>query len=282
VTDIGERMASAPGAVRTESPRRLAPRALAWVLGVVGCVVAIAAWTLLSQLLAHGGGVINRLPGPLPVARELARYASSDLGPDLAFSLRVFAIGWLIGAASAAAAGLLLGRARWLGNVFLPVVEAIRPVSSIAWVPLSIVWFGFGLTSKVFLVGLAVFLVVIVYAVDGSRRVPADLERTATMLGMNAWQRFRSLVLPGTLAEVLIGSRVALMAGWGTVIVAELVAADSGLGAHLISVEQSYDVPAVIATMLCFGVSGLLMNGAFSFAERRLMPWRHDGEMLDR
>jgi taurine transport system permease protein len=275
-------MANAPSAVRSESPRRLAPRALAWVLGVVGCGVAIAAWTLLSHLLAHGGGVINRLPGPLAVARELAGYASSDLGQDLAFSLRVFAIGWLIGAASAAAAGLLLGRARWLGNVFLPIVEAIRPVSSIAWVPLSIVWFGFGLTSKVFLVGLAVFLVVIVYAVDGSRRVPADLERTATMLGMNAWQRFRSLVLPGTLAEVLIGSRVALMAGWGTVIVAELVAADSGLGAHLISVEQSYDVPAVIATMLCFGVSGLLMNGAFSFAERRLMPWRHDGEMLDR
>jgi taurine transport system permease protein len=275
-------MANAPGAVRSESPRRLAPRALAWVLGAAGCGIAIAAWTLLSQLLAHGGGVINRLPGPIAVARELARYASSDLGQDLAFSLRVFSIGWLIGATSAAAAGLLLGRARWLGNVFLPVVEAIRPVSSIAWVPLSIVWFGFGLTSKVFLVGLAVFLVVIVYAVDGSRRVPADLERTATMLGMNAWQRFRSLVLPGTLAEVLIGSRVALMAGWGTVIVAELVAADSGLGAHLISVEQSYDVPAVIATMLCFGVSGLLMNGAFSFAERRLMPWRHDGEMLDR
>jgi taurine transport system permease protein len=275
-------MASAPRSVATTSPRRLPPRALAWVLGAAGGVVAIAAWTLLSQRLAHGGGVINRLPGPLAVARELVQYAGSELVKDLAFSLRVFAIGWLIGAAGAAVTGLLLGRARWLGNVFLPVVEAIRPVSSIAWVPLSIVWFGFGLTSKVFLVGLAVFLVVIVYAVDGSRRVPPDLERTATMLGMSAWQRFRSLVLPGTLAEVLIGSRVALMAGWGTVIVAELVAADSGLGAHLISVEQSYDVPAVIATMICFGVTGLMMNGAFSYAERRLMPWRQDGETLDR
>jgi ABC-type nitrate/sulfonate/bicarbonate transport system permease component len=158
----------------------------------------------------------------------------------------------------------------------LPIVEAIRPVSSIAWVPLSIVWFGFGLTSKVFLVALAVFLVVIVYAVDGSRRVPADLARTATMLGMNGWQRFRSLILPGTLAEVLIGSRVSLMAGWGTVIVAELVAADFGLGAHLIAVEQSYNVPAVIATMICFGLTGYLMNAGFSVLERALMPWRRD------
>jgi ABC-type nitrate/sulfonate/bicarbonate transport system permease component len=149
-------------------------------------------------------------------------------------------------------------------------------VSSIAWVPLSIVWFGFGLGGKVFLVALAVFLVVIVYAIDGSRRVSPALERTATMLGMNGWQRFRSLVLPGTLTEVLIGSRVALMAGWGTVIVAELVAADSGLGAHLISVEQSYDVPAVMAAMACFGITGFLMNALFVRVERRIMPWRHD------
>jgi ABC-type nitrate/sulfonate/bicarbonate transport system permease component len=66
------------------------------------------------------------------------------------------------------------------------------------------------------------------------------------------------------------------MAGWGTVIVAELVAADSGLGAHLIAVQQSYDVPAVMATMACFGIAGFLMNALFSTLERRLVPWRHD------
>lgn len=251
-------------------------RVTAWSFGGAGVLVALAIWTLLSNVLASGGGVINRLPDPLTVARELASYASTDLGRDLLFSLRVFVIGWLIGAISATLVGLTLGRVKTLGNIALPIVEAIRPVSSIAWVPLSIVWFGFGLTSKVFLVALAVFLVVIVYAVDGSRRVPADLQRTALMLGMSGWQRFRSLILPGTLAEVLIGSRVSLMAGWGTVIVAELVAADYGLGAHLIAVEQSYNVPAVIATMICFGLTGYLMNAGFSRVERWLMPWRQD------
>ena len=238
--------------------------------------MALVVWTLLAYVLASGGGVINRLPTPLRVLRDLARYASGDLVRDLLFSLRVFAIGWLVGAVGATVVGLVLGRVRLLGGIFIPVIEAIRPVSSIAWVPLSIVWFGFGLSGKVFLVGLAVFLVVIVYAIDGSRRISSDLERTATMLGMNEWQRFRSLVLPGTLTEVLIGSRVALMAGWGTVIVAELVAADSGLGAHLIAVEQSYDVPAVMAAMVCFAFTGFLMNALFTRIERRVMPWRHD------
>jgi ABC-type nitrate/sulfonate/bicarbonate transport system permease component len=252
------------------------PRAQAWLLGCAGVLVALAIWTLLAQWLATGGGVINRLPPPWRVLRDLVAYASGELWRDLLFSLRVFTIGWVLGATSATLVGLTLGRVPMLGNVLIPVIEAIRPVSSIAWVPLSIVWFGFGLTSKVFLVGLAVFLVVIVYAIDGSRRIPHDLERTATMLGMSGWQRFRALVLPGTFTEVLIGSRVALMAGWGTVIVAELVAADSGLGAHLIAVQQSYNVPAVMATMLCFALTGFLMNAAFARIEQRLMPWRHD------
>ena len=275
-------MATTPDRIATNADERLPPRVVAWLFGVAGTSVALLAWIVLSRLLAHGGGVINRLPGPLAVVRELVQYAGKDLVHDLLASLHVFAIGWIVGAASAALVGLVLGRAAHLGNVFLPIVEAIRPVSSIAWVPLSIVWFGFGLTSKVFLVGLAVFLVVIVYAVDGSRRVPDDLERTATMLGMSGWRRFCSVVLPGTLCEVLIGSRVALMSGWGTVIVAELVAADSGLGAHLIGVEQSYDVPAVMATMICFAVTGFAMNAAFTLAERRLLPWRHDREREDR
>jgi ABC-type nitrate/sulfonate/bicarbonate transport system permease component len=140
-----------------------------------------------------------------------------------------------------------------------------------------VVWFGFGFTSKVFLVGLAVFLVVIVYAIDGARRIPADLHRTATMLGMTSLQRFRALVLPGALTEVLVGARVALMSGWGTVIVAELVAADFGLGAHLVAVQQSYDVAAVMASMACFGLAGFVMNAAFSLFERRALPWRAHG-----
>jgi len=265
-----------PATALVGASERFGPRVQGLIFGCAGVLLALGVWSLLSHLLAGGGGVINRLAGPLTVGRELVAYAVTDLRRDLMSSLEVFVIGWLTGAASATVIGLALGRVHLLGNVFLPVVEAIRPVSSIAWVPLSIVWFGFGLTSKVFLVGLAVFLVVIVYAVDGSSRIRDDLARTAAMLGMNGWERFRHLVLPGTLAEVLIGSRVALMAGWGTVIVAELVAADSGLGAHLIAVQQSYDIPAVMATMICFGLAGFLLNALFTVAEKRLMPWRHD------
>jgi len=205
-------------------------------------------------------------------------YTRGTLWRDLAASLEVFLVGWTIGSFCAAVAGILIGQSRLINAVFGPIVEAMRPVSSIVWVPLAVVWFGFGFTSKIFLVGLAVFLVVIIYAIDGSRRIPGDLHRTATMLGMTSSQRFRALVLPGALTEILIGARVALMSGWGTVIVAELVAADFGLGAHLIAVQQSYNVAAVMASMVCFGLAGFLMNAIFLRLERWVLPWRpHEG-----
>jgi NitT/TauT family transport system permease protein len=125
------------------SPQWLGVRALSWVLGFVGALLALSIWVLLSHVLAGGGGVINRLPGPALVAQKLLIYAKGDLGQDLISSLRVFLVGWLAAVFSATVVGILLGRVRILGAMFLPLVEAIRPVSSIAWVPLSIVWFGF-------------------------------------------------------------------------------------------------------------------------------------------
>lgn len=248
-----------------------------WLLGLAGGIATLLLWTLLAFWLKGGGGVISRLPTPLAVGADLVDYAQGTLWRDLAASLKVFLIGWLLGCVGAALVGMAIGQSHVIGAVFGPIVEALRPVSSIVWVPLAVVWFGFGFTSKIFLVGLAVFLVVIIYAIDGARRVPADLDRTVTMLGMTPMQRFRALVLPGAMTQVLVGARVALMSGWGTVIVAELVAADFGLGAHLIAVQQSYDVAAVMASMVCFGLAGFIMNAIFSRFEQWLLPWRSSG-----
>jgi ABC-type nitrate/sulfonate/bicarbonate transport system permease component len=247
-----------------------------WCYGLLGALAFLAFWTAMSIWLQGGGGVINRLPTPLAVFRELVNYSSTTLWLDLAASLRVFLVGWAAGGVLAILIGILIGRSRIFAAMFGPVVEAIRPISSIVWVPLAVVWFGFGFSSKIFLVGLAVFLVVIVYAIDGSRRIPADLQRTANMLGMSPVRKFTALILPGTLNEVLVGMRVALMSGWGTVIVAELVAADYGLGAQLIAVQQRYDVAAVMATMMCFGLAGFVMNVVFTQAEKHLLPWHRE------
>ncbi|MGM7671582.1 ABC transporter permease [Microbacterium sp. A93] len=246
-----------------------------WLWGGIGVVGFIAVWALIAAVLDTSGGRISKLAGPLQVVQALVEYAQKSLLTDLASSLGVFIGGWALGAAAAVLTGLLLGRITLLGRMFLPVIEMIRPVSSIAWIPLAIVWFGFGYSGKLFLVGLAVYLVVIVYAVDGASRIPSTLEKSATMLGMGTWQKMRFLVLPSMMSEVLIGLRVALTAGWGTVIIAELIAADSGLGKSLVRAQQGYDIPTVMALMLCFGAVGLILNGLYSLALKGAQRWKN-------
>jgi ABC-type nitrate/sulfonate/bicarbonate transport system permease component len=243
-------------------------------LGLIGIAGLFVLWEVLARFVAGSAGTIQRLATPVAVVRKLWPYVVGRLGADLWASLQEFVGGWVLGAAIATIVGLLLGRIRIFGKMFLPVIEALRPVSMVVWVPLSVVWFGFGYASKLFVVALAVFLVVIVYAVDGCTRIPGDVQRTARMLGMSPLRRYRSVIFPATLSEVLIGARVALMVGWGTVIVAELVAADSGLGAHLLNEQQGYNIASVMATMACFAVIGYFINALFGLLERMLVPWR--------
>lgn len=264
------------------SPRKPTPHgetthgrstARAWSFGIAGVVGAVLLWALAARYLAGNIGNIDRLAGPLDVARDIGSYATDEMAEDLWSSFQVFLGGWLIGGAGAMLVGVLLGRVRVAGQMFLPLVEAIRPVSSIVWLPLSIVWFGFGFTSKAFVVGLAVFLVVIVYVIDGCARIPADVQRSAAMLGMTRGQRLWHVILPATFGEAVIGLRVALVAGWGTVIIAELIAANSGLGAHLVSAQRGFNISAVIATMIVFGATGFIIDSLFSLLQGRLTPW---------
>lgn len=260
----------------TGSAGRRRRRAKPLMYGMIGVLGLLAVWTAASQLVKSAFG-IPRVASPWAVANEIGAYAADDLWEDAVSSLKIFAQGWAIGGVLAALLGVAIARVVFIRALLQPVVEIIRPISSIAWVPLSIVWFGFGNSSKVFVVGLAVFLVVIVYAVEGASRERVLLERVAAMLGMSRARRFRYLVIPGTLSEILIGLRVALTAGWGTVIVAELIAADTGLGHHLIMSQRSYNVAQVMATMVCFAAIGFLMNTCLGYIRKLLIPWESVG-----
>lgn len=271
----GRRLPTAP----RHSPRGAgaaaqSPSIRPWAYGAAGVASVVAVWTIAAWSGVGRMGTLSRLASPIDVAASIASYATGDLLIDLQASLAVFAGGWVGGGVAAVFIGLLLGRVRLAGQLLLPIIEAARPVSSIVWLPLIIVWFGFGYVSKSVIVGLAVFLVVIVYVIDGSARIPSDVQRAAAMLGMNRWRRFWNVIVPGTLAETLIGLRVALVAGWGTVIIAELVAANSGLGAHLVRAQRGFAISEVMATMVVFGASGFLLDTVFSSVQRRVVPWR--------
>lgn len=245
--------------------------------GLLGLVVVIIGWWAISLVVPHKP--IDFLPSPISVGQMLwvglrgsPLYGQSLYG-DIAESLKEALGGWMAGAAAAIVVGTIIGRVRVARELIYPIVELLRPISNIAWVPLAIVWFGLGYADKVFVVAISVFFVVIMYVILATGRVDDELAKVADAVGLRGVRRTLVLDVMGSTAEIAAGLRVSLMAGWGSVMIAELVVANSGLGVLEIYAQQSYSLTGVMVGMVCFGSIGLALNTLFGAAERRLLPW---------
>ncbi len=141
--------------------------------------------------------------------------------------------------------GVLIGRVRWLREIVNPVIEVLRPVSALAWVPLAVVWFGIGYSSKLFIVALATFFVAVVHVIQGAEAGDAKHFKVARMLSLSRRDTYRYVIIPGAVPEIMLGLRQGLGVAWGGVIIAELVAGDKGVGAMELLAQQGFDFDLV-------------------------------------
>jgi len=213
------------------------------------------------------------MPAPWKVATAFHRAWTDGLMANIGASAKVAFGGWLVGSFAALVIGILIGRIRWVRDVVNPMIEVLRPVSALVWVPLAIVWFGIGYNSKLFIVALATFFVVVVYVISGAESIDDRYLKVARMLAMNRWRTYRHIVIPSATPSILIGLRQGLAISWGGVIIAELVAGDKGVGAMELQAQQSFDLNLVVVAMIVFAVLGFAAVAVFNIAERLIVPW---------
>lgn len=248
------------------------------MLASLGALVSVVlVWWLVSLVVPSHP--IDSVPSPELVGQGLWRalggstlYGSS-LYADVAESLKEGVGGWVVGCGVAIVVGALIARVAVVRELLFPVIEILRPISALVWVPLAIVWFGLGYPGKLFVVSIAVFFVVILYVIHSMRHIDAELTKVADVVGLSGIRRFILLTAMGSLGEIATGMRIALMTGWGTVMIAELVASTTGLGALEIYAQQSYSIAGVMEGMVGFAAIGLALNALFSAAERKFLPW---------
>jgi NitT/TauT family transport system permease protein len=201
-------------------------------------------------------------PGPLPVARGLAGLARQGLlfKYVIASLFRVtwgFALAVLVGVP----AGLLMGWFRPLHEAFNPLLQVLRPISPIAWIPLAILWFGVSDAAPVFLIFLASVFPIAVSATAAVQGVQPVYLRAARNFGLGRVAMFRRVILPATLPQILTGIRIALGVAWLVVVAAEMIAVNSGLGYLIIDARNAgkrYDL--VVAGMVVIGLIGLALD----------------------
>jgi NitT/TauT family transport system permease protein len=209
-------------------------------------------------------------PSPLDVERGMAELVRRGvLWGYIGDSLRRVSAGYLVAAALGIPLGLLLGWYPAAGAVVNPAIQMMRPISPIAWIPVSIVWFGVGDMAAVYLIFLAAFFPIVVASMNGVRNVPSMYRRAGRNFGLSPAQLLAKVVFPAALPQIIVGLRIALGIAWLVVVAAEMIAVDSGLGYLVIDARNSgkrYDL--VVAAMLMIGVIGLALDFGFRRLEK--------------
>lgn len=236
-----------------------------FVLPLAAAAASIAAWHI-----AVRWSDTRIFPSPMDVVRGLAQLEHKGvLLRYISDSLRRVGAGYLLGVACGVPAGMLLGWYPKANRTVNPVVQMLRPISPLAWIPLAIVWFGVGDFAAIFLIFVASFFPVVVSTESGVRNVPEMYLRAGSNFGLSPVAVLRGVVLPAALPQIIVGLRIALGIAWLVVVAAEMIAVDSGLGYLIIDSRNAgkrYDL--VLAGMLLIGLIGLGLDSAIRRLEK--------------
>ncbi len=208
----------------------------------------------------------------LSVASE--GYQNFSLWQHLYKSLERVVVGFILGAIVGIPLGYAMGLSGWFRGWFDPIVEFMRPVPPLALIPLVIIWAGIGEVGKWVLLFLAALWIMTIAARAGVSGVNITKVHAAYSLGASKWQILRHVIIPNSLPEIFTGARVAMGVCWGTVVAAELVAAEVGAGMMIMVASRFQLTDIVIMGIILIGIIGYAIDILFRLAEGYLVPWK--------
>jgi len=242
-----------------------------FTLNMIGLWSVLLLWQALAGL-----GIINSflLPAPTDVVVALWNLAKDGtLFVHLAASLKRIVCGYLLACAVGLPLGFLCGWSRTAAELIRPIIEALRPVPPLAWVPIAILWFGLGDMSAYFLVFLGCVFPLFFGAYTAVRSIDRNQINAALCLGASRKLLFVDVLLPAALPIMMPNLRLALGIGWMCVVTAELIAAQTGLGYLIQQSRMLFQINNVVAGMVAIGIVGFIMSAAVEKIERHVNAW---------
>ncbi|HLD89234.1 MAG TPA: ABC transporter permease [Candidatus Nanoarchaeia archaeon] len=233
-------------------------------LGVI--LIFLLVWQLFSSSI---------IPPPTEVV--IAGIQSFDiLISDTFISLTRVFIGFILASILGFFVGLALYQSNMLNDLFSPLIDLLRPISPVAWVPIAIMWFGIGNNPAFFLVGLGVFFPVFTNTYEALRLVKKSYLYVAKNLGASKFKIITKVLVPAAMPQIITGLRIGLGVGWMALITAELVGATSGLGYMIQLNRMLLQTENVILGMVVIGIMGYIMNKIMLTYEAKITRWRNE------
>ncbi|RVA74270.1 ABC transporter permease, partial [Mesorhizobium sp. M7A.F.Ca.CA.001.08.2.1] len=222
----------------------------------------------------RGGGAVD-LPLPPQVAsRFIDLIANGQLATDIMSSLARVMTGFLLGVILAIPVGFVMGWYKVARSLIEPYLQFFRMIPPLAIIPLAIVTMGIDETPKVFVIFLASFLASVVATYQGVISVDKTMINAARVLGAKDMTIFLRVIIPASTPFILVGVRIGLGSAWATLVAAELIAAQTGLGFRMQQAQLYYDLPTIFVSLITIGLLGLAMDRILLVIERRLTVWQ--------
>jgi len=250
-----------------------AGKLLPWISTAVAIVVIVAIWKLVIAVFNVSPFVLPQPEDVLKGVRDLVD--SKGFWADVRVTLTETLVGFLIALVLGVALGTLLGRVVWLEQAMRPVIVASQVVPKVALIPLFIIWFGFGITSKIIIVALLAFFPILLNVILGVRSVDTGHRDVMRSLNAGRWQTFRRLEYPSTLPYVLAGMEVGIVFAVVGAVVGEYLGGDQGLGYRIVTSLNNLEAETLFAVILVLTLFGFLLYLAVIALKRFLIPW-HD------
>ncbi|MFN5471124.1 MAG: ABC transporter permease [Pseudanabaena sp.] len=245
---------------------------LGFFKGVIVPVILLIVWEIASK---SRWVAPNLLPAPstvLAIINDLAK--SGDLWKHIGITAYRVAIGFVIGVAIATVLGAITGYSKILHDLVDPLLQSLRSIPSLAWVPLFLLWMGIQETPRIALIAVGVFFPVYLSLMSGIRSVDRKLVEVGKIYRLSAFQLIKRVFLPATIPDYIVGLRSGLGLGWMFVVAAELTGASQGLGYLLVDGQTTGRPELTIASILLFAILGKLTDGAIALSSKKLLHWR--------
>ena len=239
-------------------------------------VFSLLGFLLLWEGLCRAGAVDPIfLPAPSQIlTRALSMSDQGTLFYNVLASTRRVMVGFLAAVIVAIPLGILLGTSKVARAVFDPLISFLRPLPSMSWIPLSLLWFGITETQKYSIVFMGSFVPALLYVMEASRSIDPVLVRAARNLGANRWQVMREVLFPGCLPQILSGMKIILGLSWTCVISAELVASKEGLGFMIMNGKEFFQTDTVVLGMVLISFTVLVTDLCLRLLERWVLAWQ--------
>lgn len=226
--------------------------------------------------IAAESGNINKILLPSPgmiVSTLVKKLSDGSLMAEIMISMGRVLKGYLCAVVSGICLGVAIGLSEHMHRMTKLIIQILKPIPPIAWIPLVILWMGIGEASKVFLIFLGGFFVVLLNVIDGIRYIDPKLIEVSNAAETPKIKYIFQLVIPAAMPSIFTGLRVALGTSWSCVVAAELVAASSGIGYMISNARNFGQMDVVIIGMISIGIVGKLMDEILKVLEGKVLVW---------